>query len=61
MQVSFRWRHNNLSYRGAVGFFGEIEVVEKVLTKIESATVDTYCPKYVVTRPSVFVRLVEWM
>lgn len=50
-----------MSCRRAVGFFGEIEVVEKTLTEIESVTIDTYGPKYVVTRPSVFVRLVERM
>lgn len=38
---------------------GEIEAAGKTLAQVESAVIDAYYPKYAVTRPSVFVKLVE--
>ncbi len=38
---------------------GEIEVVGRTLTQIETAVINAYYPKYAVNRPSVFARLVE--
>jgi len=39
---------------------GEIKVVGKTLSKIESAVVDAYYPKYAATHPSVFARVTEY-
>jgi len=39
---------------------GEIEAAEKSLGEIESAIIDAYYPKYAVTRPSVFARILEY-
>lgn len=39
---------------------GEIEAAEKSLAEIESAIIDAYYPKYAVTRPSVFARILEY-
>ncbi len=39
---------------------GEIEAAEKSLAEIESSIIDAYYPKYVVTRPSVFARILEY-
>ena len=39
---------------------GEIEVGEKSLAEIESAIIDVYYPRYAVTRPSVFARVLEY-
>jgi len=38
---------------------GEIEVVGRTLTQIETAVINAYYPKYAVNRPSVYARLVE--
>ena len=38
---------------------GEIEVAGRTLTQIETAIINAYYPKYAVSRPSVFARLVE--
>ena len=39
---------------------GEIKAAEKSLAEIESSIIDAYYPKYVVTRPSVFARILEY-
>ncbi|MBW1673367.1 MAG: polysaccharide biosynthesis/export family protein, partial [Deltaproteobacteria bacterium] len=39
---------------------GEIKVVGKTLSQIESAVIDAYYPAYAVTQPSVFVRVIEY-
>ncbi|MGB2865984.1 MAG: SLBB domain-containing protein [Sedimentisphaerales bacterium] len=39
---------------------GDISVAGKTLSQVESEVVDTYCPEYVVTRPSVFARVLEY-
>lgn len=38
---------------------GEIEVVGRTLTQIETAVINAYYPRYAVSRPSVYARLVE--
>jgi protein involved in polysaccharide export with SLBB domain len=38
---------------------GELDVAGKTLAQVESIVIDAYYPKYAVTRPSVFARLVE--
>jgi len=38
---------------------GEIQVVGRTLNQIETAVIEAYYPKYAVSRPSVFARLVE--
>lgn len=39
---------------------GEIEAAGNTLAEIESAVIDAYYPKYTVTRPSVFARILEY-
>lgn len=39
---------------------GEIEAAKKSLAEIESSIIDAYYPKYAVTRPSVFARILEY-
>ena len=39
---------------------GEIEAAQKSLAEIESAIIKAYYPKYAVTRPSVFARILEY-
>lgn len=39
---------------------GRIEVAGKTLSQIESAVIDAYYPKYAVTPPSVFARILEY-
>jgi protein involved in polysaccharide export with SLBB domain len=50
-----------VSEKGAITLpvVGELDVAGKTLTQIESIIIDAYYPKYAVSRPSVFVRLVE--
>ena len=51
-----------VSERGTITLpiVGEIEAAEKSLAEIESAIIDAYYPKYAVTRPSVFARILEY-
>ncbi len=51
-----------VSERGTITLpvVGEIDVGEKSLAEIESAIIDIYYPKYAVTRPSVFARVLEF-
>ncbi len=51
-----------VSQRGTITLpiVGEIEAAEKSLAEIESAVIDAYYPKYAVTRPSVFARILEY-
>lgn len=51
-----------ISERGTITLpvVGEIEVGEKSLAEIESAIIDMYYPRYAVTRPSVFARVLEY-
>ena len=51
-----------VSERGTITLpvVGEIEVGEKSLAEIESAIIDVYYPRYAVTRPSVFARVLEY-
>ena len=39
---------------------GEIEVAGKTLAEIESLVIDKYYPEYAVTRPSVFIKVLEY-
>lgn len=50
-----------VSQKGAITLpvVGEIEVVGRTLTQIETTIINAYYPKYAVNRPSVFARLVE--
>lgn len=51
-----------VSERGTITLpiVGEIEAAQKTLAEIESAIIKAYYPKYAVTRPSVYVRIVEY-
>lgn len=51
-----------VSERGTITLpiVGEIEAAQKSLAEIESAIIKAYYPKYAVTRPSVYVRIVEY-
>ncbi len=51
-----------VSERGTITLpiVGEIEAAQKSLAEIESAIVHAYYPKYAVTRPSVFARVLEY-
>jgi len=44
----------------AVPIVGEIEVAGKTLAQIESAIIEAYYPKYALTLPSVFARVLEY-
>ena len=50
-----------ISQKGTIALpvVGEIEVVGRTLTQIETAVINAYYPKYAVNRPSVYARLVE--
>lgn len=39
---------------------GDVNVEGKILSQIESIVVDAYYPEYVITRPSVFIRILEY-
>ena len=43
-----------------LSIIGEIKAAGKTLSQIESAVIDAYYPEYTVTRPSVFVRVLEY-
>jgi protein involved in polysaccharide export with SLBB domain len=51
-----------VSDRGAITLpiVGEIKAGQRSLAEIESAIIDAYYPKYAVTRPSVFARVLEY-
>jgi len=51
-----------VSERGTITLpiVGEIKAAQKSLAEIESAIIKAYYPKYAVTRPSVYVRIVEY-
>ncbi len=51
-----------VSERGSITLpvVGEIEAAAKSLAEVESAIIDVYYPKYAVTRPSVFARVLEY-